>query len=221
MTKIKMCGMTREVDIAAALELGVDALGFVLWEPSPRSVSWPVLAALVRALPPFVSPVAVLVDPTVDDVRRAIESGCRIAQVHGRVDDELFDRGWTIVRAVSLGEAGVAIAPPVQEDVTILLDAHDPVRHGGTGRPIDWERAARIAERRRVVLAGGLTPANVGEAVRTVQPYAVDVASGIEHAPGLKDHDAMRAFVSAVRAADDELEAAVDRMGERTRMWGR
>ena len=85
----------------------------------------------------------------------------------------------------------------------IVLDAHDPVRHGGTGRTIDWQRAARVAATRRVLLAGGLTAANVGEAIRTVRPYGVDVASGIEQQPGIKDAQAMQAFVTAVRTADE------------------
>jgi phosphoribosylanthranilate isomerase len=88
-----------------------------------------------------------------------------------------------------------------EDDVPVLLDAHDPVQYGGTGRPIDWTRAADVAARRRVILAGGLTPSNVGHAIRTVRPYGVDVASGVERQPGVKDRDAMRAFVAAVRRA--------------------
>jgi phosphoribosylanthranilate isomerase len=87
--------------------------------------------------------------------------------------------------------------------IPIVLDAHDPVRHGGTGRTIDWNRAARIAAARRVLLAGGLTPANVAAAIRQVRPYGVDVASGIEDRPGIKDPELMRAFVRAVRQADE------------------
>lgn len=206
MTKIKMCGMTREGDVVAAVELGVDAVGFVLWDKSPRAVTPGVAAQLVRRLPPFVTPVAVMVEPTRDDIMRAVDGvGCRVVQVHGRADEAALGRGsWQMVRAVSLGETGDAIVPEVADaDITVLLDAHDPARHGGTGQSIDWTRAALVARRRRVILAGGLKPSTVGEAVRMVRPYAVDVASGVEREPGIKDRDAMRAFVDAVGAADD------------------
>ena len=92
----------------------------------------------------------------------------------------------------------MAIEPDVDDD-TVLLDAHDPVRHGGTGRTVDWTRARAIAAKRRIVLAGGLTPENVGDAIRTVKPYAVDVASGVETEPGIKDPLKLRAFIDAVR----------------------
>lgn len=196
--------MTREVDVAAAVELGVDAVGFVLWNGSPRGASPQTVRAIVRTLPPFVTPVGVLVDPTAQDVARAIdEVGCTVVQVHGRADETaLAGARGRLVRAVALGERGEQIVPEVGRDVTVLLDAHDPVRHGGTGQSIDWQRAALVAHARRVILAGGLTASNVVEAVRTVRPYGVDVASGVEREPGIKDRSAMSAFVAAVRSVE-------------------
>lgn len=210
MTIVKFCGMTREQDVEAACALGVDALGFVLWPGSPRAVTIERLAALIREMPAHVLPVGVFVDPADEDLARAIDAGVRVVQIHGvrartfrgqsgdgrpvRETGAAWSRAacWL---ATSL-EAGI---PPLDEGDVLVLDAHDPVRHGGTGTAIDWTRAAQIARRRRVVLAGGLTPANVREAIASVRPYGVDVASGIEDGPGVKSARAMRAFVAAVR----------------------
>ena len=200
MTLIKFCGMTREEDLRIAAELGVDAVGFVLWPESPRCVARERLPALVRALPGSVLPVGVFVRPTEEEIGFALDSGVRALQVHGAGSQELMTTmvpTWIGVRL-----DGDGITPNVPEMIMVVLDAHDPVRHGGTGQTIDWDRAARVASARRVLLAGGLTPANVGQAIRTVRPYGVDVASGIEDRPAIKNAAAMRAFVAAVREAD-------------------
>ena len=194
MTFIKFCGMTRAEDLQAACDLGVDAVGFVLWPKSPRFVGLHQLPSLIKILPPTVTPVGVFVSPDDDEVRWARDAGVRIVQVHGDVGSRLDGEVW-VARAL---DTGVDLIP---RKVPIVLDAADPVRHGGTGRIIDWARAATIAASRRVILAGGLTPANVGDAVREVRPYGVDVASGIEDRPGIKNARAMTAFVAAVREA--------------------
>ena len=195
MTFIKFCGMTREADVAAACELGVDAIGFVLWPASPRCIEVDRLAPLIRMLPPDVIPVGVFVSPHQGDVSWARDAGVQVVQVHGGNGAGLDGRVW-VARALDMDVEEIA------RNVTILLDANDPVRHGGTGRTIDWTRAATIAAARQVMLAGGLTPDNVGEAIRRVRPYGVDVASGIEERPGIKDAQAMQAFVTAVREAE-------------------
>ncbi|MGH9174843.1 MAG: phosphoribosylanthranilate isomerase [Vicinamibacterales bacterium] len=193
--------MTREEDVAAAVESGADALGFVLWPGSPRHVDVDRAAALIGVLPRDVTPVGVFVQPSRDDITRAVErAGIRVAQVHGTADVALSGVSCDVWVAASI--QGDDITPPVRAEYTVLLDTHDPQRHGGTGRTIDWSRAARVAARRPVMLAGGLTPDNVAEAIREVRPYGVDVASGIEHRPGVKDAHGMRAFVAAVREAD-------------------
>lgn len=203
MTAIKFCGITRAEDAEVAIALGVHALGFVLWPKSPRQVSLVDAAAIVRMVPPLVATVAVFVDPTRDALQRAIDAGFSTLQVHG--DAAVWDaaRGLSprMIRAVRLGEGDGGIEPSVEEETTILIDAHDPVRIGGSGQVVDWTRAAVVAARRRVILAGGLTTDNVAEAIRIVQPYGVDVASGIEQRPGIKDSGKMRAFVEAVRGA--------------------
>ena len=199
MTLIKFCGMTRANDVAAACELGVEAVGFVLWPKSPRHVQMRHLAPLIKMLPPTVTPVGVFVSPEDGDVRQAREAGVRVVQIHGdnarRFDGEV----WV---ARPLGTELDDDLSTIFHDVTIVLDAHDPERHGGTGRTIDWARAAAVAARRKVLLAGGLTAANVGAAIDQVRPFGVDVASGIEDRPGIKNAQAMKAFVAAVREAE-------------------
>ena len=200
MTRIKFCGVTRAEDLAVAVELGVDAVGFVLWPDSPRGISIETAAQLIAGLPAAITPVGVFVRPSRGEVQRAIEvGGIRAAQIHGVADlssvTGLPCDAWL---AASLGSEALSAV----RGATILLDAGDPERHGGTGNTIDWDAAGQVAARRRVFLAGGLTPDNVGEAIRRAKPYGVDVSSGIEDRPGLKNAAAMRGFVAAVRRAD-------------------
>lgn len=207
MTAIKICGITRAEDAELAVSLGVQALGFVLWPHSPRAISLHDASRIVHSLLPLVTSVAVFVDPTVDQAAEAIRAGFGVVQVHGTAPDwnqvrRLTPRAVRAVRLANEDESAIdGIVPAVDDGATVLLDAYDPVRLGGTGQVIDWTRAARVAARRRVILAGGLTPANVSDAVRVVRPYGVDVASGVEASPGIKDAEKMRMFVDAVRSA--------------------
>ena len=203
MTTIKICGLTREEDAALAVSLGVHALGFVLWPPNPRAIALADAARIARAWLPLVTSVAVMVEPTEAEAAEALRAGFSALQVHGAAPAWERIRALTprAIRAASLRPDGDGIDVPVAADTTVLLDAHDPVRVGGSGRVIDWTRAAAVAAARPVILAGGLTPANVGEAIRVVRPYGVDVASGVEAAPGVKDATKMRAFVDAARSA--------------------
>jgi phosphoribosylanthranilate isomerase len=199
MTRIKFCGLTRPQDLAVAAELGVDAVGFVLWANSPRGVGLDRTAELVAQLPKAITPVGVFVEPTRAEILQAVNvARIQVAQVHGLADvstlGELPCELWVAMPVA----ANIDRIPP---RATILLDTHDPERYGGTGRTIDWDAASRIAARRRVMLAGGLTPENVGEAIRRVRPHGVDVSSGIEEHPGIKDARLMRAFAHAVRFA--------------------
>ena len=194
---IKFCGMTREADIDTAVGLGVDAVGFVLWPQSPRAVRPDRLPALVGRVPSSVLPVGVFVRPSQNEVTAAVAAGIRTVQLHGVDDRPVWASGFDLWMAASLRDDGYA--PDVPEGCLLLLDAYDPDRHGGTGQQIDWGRAAKIAARRPVVLAGGLHAGNVAEAIRIVRPHGVDVASGIEERPGVKDADAMREFVARAR----------------------
>jgi phosphoribosylanthranilate isomerase len=198
-TLVKFCGMTREEDVDAAVTLGIDAVGFVLWPQSPRAVDPGRLPALVERVPASVLPVGVFVRPDEAEVMRALAAGVRVVQLHGVDARPSWAAQLEVWMAASLRDHGYH--PAVPADCLLLLDAHDPARHGGTGQSIDWGRAAEIAGRRRVMLAGGLHPANVADAIRIVRPHGVDVASGIERRPGVKDADAMRAFVASARHA--------------------
>jgi phosphoribosylanthranilate isomerase len=197
-TLIKICGITRPDDAAAAVALGADALGFILWKQSPRHIDLASAAMIIKTLPAGVATVAVLVSPSEGDLIDAQLAGFQIAQVH---NDLPSVNGATIevMRAVHLAAQGHGVEPDVPVDQTILLDAHNPVKHGGTGQTVDWTRARAVAAHRRIFLAGGLTAENVGEAIRTVQPYAVDVASGVEASPGIKDFARLSAFIQAVK----------------------
>lgn len=197
MTAIKICGITRREDADAAVLFGANALGFVLWPASPRHATLESAGAIIRHLPPFVTTVGVMVNPSAEDIARAADAGLRLAQVHGTVPAGALRL--PVLRAVHLGASGADDIEPDVDDDTVLLDANDPVRHGGTGQTLDWARARAVAEKRRIVLAGGLTPSNVRDAILAVRPYAVDVASGIESGPGTKDLLKLRAFMDAVR----------------------
>ncbi|MGH9200177.1 MAG: phosphoribosylanthranilate isomerase, partial [Vicinamibacterales bacterium] len=167
MTSIKICGITRLEDAQAAVKLGVHALGFILWPGSPRSVALDEVARLVSELPPLITPVGVFVSPTADNVRRAAEVGVRVAQIHGAVPEWSGRAPVTILRAVRLAKGGGdGLNPAVPVLVPVLLDAHDDVLHGGTGKTVDWERAAAVARTRPVILAGGLSSENVAEAIQ-------------------------------------------------------
>ena len=193
MMAVKICGLTRREDVEAAAEFGASHVGFVLWLNSPRSTTLAEIRDIIRALPVSITPVGVFVDPTADEIAAAGDAGVRLAQVHGEVPVGVE---LPVVRAVHLSADG--IAPPVDDEL-VLLDAHDPVQKGGTGKTIDWRRAAGVARARRVILAGGLTPENVAHAIAIVRPFGVDVASGVEAQPGVKDHARMRAFIAAAK----------------------
>ncbi len=201
MTFIKFCGLTRAEDVAIAVELNVDAVGFVFWSGSPRAIAPETATRLISTLPSSIIPVGLFVHPTREDIARAVDAtGIRVAQVHGMNDvSVLSGLPCDLWVATSLQEAGSVVGA---NGSTMLLDAHDPQRHGGTGTTIDWNAAGAIAAHRRVMLAGGLTPENVGEAIRRAKPYGVDVSSGIEDQPGIKNEQLMRAFARAVRDLD-------------------
>jgi phosphoribosylanthranilate isomerase len=199
MTAVKICGITRAEDAEAAAELGASFVGFVLWPRSPRAVSLERVKQIVAALATTATPVGVFVNPRLDEIHQAADAGIRVAQIHGAAAPEGIRAGIDVIRAVHLASGNRGEIEPDVPDRRILLDAHDLERHGGTGRTIDWARAAEVAKSRQVFLAGGLTPANVRQAIARVRPYAVDVASGVEAAPGVKDHGKLRAFFAAVK----------------------
>jgi phosphoribosylanthranilate isomerase len=199
MTSIKICGITRREDAQEAARLGATFVGFVLWAGSPRAATIEMVRAIVPALPGDVTPVGVFVNPTSDAINAAADAGIRLAQVHGDATNDFVDARVPVIRAVHLAADRDEGVEPDVDDELIVLDAHDPLKQGGTGKTIDWIRAARVAKTRRIILAGGLTPFNVRQAIEQVQPFAVDVASGVESSPGIKDHGLLRAFIAAAK----------------------
>ena len=200
-TRVKICGITRREDAALAVELGADALGFVFWPGSPRALTSDLARSIAGTLPRSVTRVGVFVDPLPDDVAWLVESvGLDSVQLHGRESAERFEWiGAAMLKAVRLDtDADIERAADLPDFVTPLVDAGDRMRPGGTGRLADWRRAARLAARRPIMLAGGLVPDNVAAAIREVRPWAVDVSSGVERYPGVKDADRMTQFFQAV-----------------------
>ena len=201
---VKVCGITRLEDAEAAVDAGAAALGFIFWPKSPRFIDPYRARAIAAALPPFVTTVGVCVNQPADHVNAVAALVRRGAvQLHG---DESIDEASRIVRPVLKAVAVTAASQSADvaawpTKVVLLLDIRDEEKRGGTGRTIDWNAAAAIAARRRSILAGGLTPANVADAVARVRPFGVDVSSGVEQAPGIKDHGRIRAFFEAVHGS--------------------
>lgn len=203
---LKVCGITRADDAAQAVEAGATALGFVFWDRSPRRVSVETAAAIVASLPASILTVGVFVNEVVDVVRHVLaQTRLTAVQLHGDEPVAYGDSlGCQLFRSMTLASVDdTCRAWP--DRVTLLLDAADPIRRGGTGTVVDWDGAATAARRRRIVLAGGLTPENVGEAIARVRPYGVDVSSGVERAPGVKDPVKLTRFLTNARAAFERL----------------
>jgi phosphoribosylanthranilate isomerase len=204
---VKICGITRLEDANDAVAAGATALGFVFWPGSPRYVAVDVAAAIRDALPADVLTVGVFVDAPGAEIAAVVERArLSVVQLHGsEAVAAAAGLRLPVIRSATLENfaARDAAWPP---ETIFLLDAADPVRHGGTGTAVDWPRAAALAHgARRVVLAGGLTPQNVADAVAQVRPYGVDVSSGVEAAPGVKDPRKVAAFVASARAAFEAL----------------
>jgi phosphoribosylanthranilate isomerase len=203
MTRVKVCGIRRRADALLAAELGAAALGFVFWPRSPRAVRPDDVRAITEGLPAFVTRVGVFVNQSPADVfETAARAGVNTVQLHGDEDAAIFGPSpLPLIKALPVGNGfNLSAVEDLPAHVTVLLDAHDPVRRGGTGRVIEWTVAAAAARVRPVILSGGLTPDNVRDAAQAVKPYAVDVSSGVEAAPGIKDASKMRAFFAALRA---------------------
>ncbi len=211
-TRIKICGLTRPEDVAAAVDAGADAVGFVCYERSPRFVPLDALTELARALPAFVSPVLLFVnsDPVAVEAALARVPNA-LLQFHGdegAADCERFRRPYLralrMEREVDLLDCECTFASAC----ALLADA-PAAGFGGSGVAFDWSLLPPVnARNKALVLAGGLNEANVAQAIVTVRPYAVDVSSGVERAPGIKSLDRIRRFIAAVRAADMNLQQA-------------
>jgi phosphoribosylanthranilate isomerase len=221
---VKICGITRPQDAELAADLGASALGFVLWPNSPRYINAENVRAIAKGVPSTVLKVGVFVDqPAAEVARKMDEGGLDVAQLHGHESPE-YCRGLmvrlkadttdvtislpdvpvvsgfsrTVIKAVGMTDNGSIDIADFDSEIVLLVDAHDPARFGGTGTTVNWDSAREIAATRRTILAGGLNAANINLAVRSVRPYGVDVSSGVESAPGVKDPNRLRTFFEAL-----------------------
>jgi len=205
--RVKFCGLTRAEDVAAAVALGVDAIGLVLTEKSKRFAGLENARALRVGVPPFVSVVLLLMDDAPAWIETAIEAlQPDLLQFHGSERAAECTRyGLRYLKAIAMGTGADAAAQMAEHAAAsaFLLDSHAPGAGGGSGVAFDWSRVPPAAAR-PVILAGGLTCDNVASAIRTAQPYAVDVSSGIESAPGIKDAHKMRRFIEEVERASSQ-----------------
>ena len=195
MVRVKICGITSSEDAGAAIAAGADALGFV-FAKSPRRVNANAAREIIKGLPPFISTVGVFVNgSTVEMIEIKEYCGLDILQLHGDEPEAVVDQlGKRVIKAIR-------IADTIPEEfnhypnATLLLDTYNPGIRGGTGESFDWNVAAAPARDRPIILAGGLSPDNVAEAVKIVNPYAVDVSSGVESIPGRKNYERMELFI--------------------------
>jgi phosphoribosylanthranilate isomerase len=215
-TWVKICGITNLEDALTAVESGADALGFVFHEKSPRNIGWEAARSIVRELPAGIEKVGVFVNQSEDSICDVADKvGLSAVQLHGDNEDpyvaDLVAKrrpALKIVIAISMHHPkpeGWAMMWTPEVVHAFLVDSGDSLRPGGTGESFDWQkehaRISVIARLGRIAVAGGLTPANVGEAMRILEPWGVDVSSGVESMPGKKDAEKVRAFVTAVRQA--------------------
>lgn len=198
--RVKICGITSVDDARLAADLGAAAIGIVFWPRSPRCVTLARAEEIVAALPPLVGAVGVFVNQVDEAAHLVREIGLSAVQFHGDEPAGSYAAfPVRVIKSVPVRDAGAReLAAAVPPPATVLLDAHDPVKRGGTGSTIDWSIAATIASERPVILSGGLTSANVRDAMEAVHPYAIDVSSGVESSPGQKDPAKLRALFAAV-----------------------
>lgn len=217
MTRVKICGITNLEDAIVAVEAGADALGFIFVEDTPRFVTPEQVAPIVRALPPFVTPVGVFWDQPAGHVK-AVAEACRLRalQFHGdEKPEDLTGYALPLIKAVKVppapepdatGRVPYRITPLISmqeyvfRGITILLDSASRWSEGETRQPVEWGLARQLGHQARIILSAGLTPENVGRAVATARPYAVDVNSGVEARPGKKDPDKVWRFVAEAKA---------------------
>ncbi len=211
--RIKVCGITSCEDASMALDLGVDALGFNFYPDSPRFLAPTSAGEIINRLAPLAVTIAVFVNvgDTAEVERQARTAGVDVLQLHGDESPEYCLRlsGWKLIKALRLGSRNSPMDLDRYPVAAFLLDARDDARYGGTGLAFDWNLAKQLQTRRPIILAGGLRPDNVRHAIRVVRPYAVDVCSGVESAPGRKDRGKLSAFIREVRNAVGEMDNSI------------
>ena len=203
MIKIKICGITNLEDALAAVEYGADALGFNFYKKSPRHISPDKAAEIIAQMPPFIVPVGIFVNEKEDRIREIVSQSClQGIQLHGDETPEFCQRfGSRVIKAFQVKiMASLERVSHYRVSAYLLVSYKEGMR-GGTGTTFDWHLAVVAKTFGRVILAGGLSPQNVVEAVKLVQPYGIDVCGGIEKEKGVKDHGLMKQFIHDVRKA--------------------
>lgn len=195
--RVKICGITRIEDAMAAVDAGADALGFIFYDKSPRSIAPADAAAIIATLPPFVQAVGLFVNEEIQTIRGIVETcGIDVVQLHGDEPPEFCaSLPYRIVKSIRVRNL-TSLDPMKDYRVSaFVLDAYSKEAYGGTGLRFNWDIAVSARRYGTVILAGGLTPENVAQGIEQVHPYAVDVAGGVEVSPGIKDHAKMREFI--------------------------
>ena len=216
-TQIKICGVMNANDARACVETGADMIGFNFYRKSPRYIKPAMVRRIVDALPAQICAVGVFVDPDPEEIRKIAQiAGVGSVQLHGRATPESCSelaREFRVIRALSTDARFQPEHTAAFSHCDVLIDSYHPELRGGTGRTCDWS-AARAAMRytRFLILSGGLNGRNVGRAIAAVTPHAVDVCSGVETTPGVKNHGALRDFIAAVRAAQLSARTASTQM---------
>ena len=204
MTKIKICGITNIEDALAAAEYGADALGFIFYPKSPRAVSKETVRSIISELPPFITAVGVFVNESSEQINDIISyTGINTVQLHGTEPPEECGLYNKVIKAFGINQLS-DIGPLDQYNMVsaFLLDTYAPDSPGGTGQTFNWEIAIEAKKAGRIILAGGLNPENIADAIRTVRPYGVDVSSGVEGpVKGKKDHTKLKLFIENSHSA--------------------
>lgn len=208
--RVKICGITTSEDALAAAEFGADALGFVFFSESPRYVSADHAAKIIRQLPPFITTVGIFVNEKPEQIEDTVmRSGIDTIQLHGNEPPSACIFSKRIIKAIRI-KALESLAPLIDYQGKVsafLLDTYASAVFGGTGTMFNWDIALEAKKFGRIILAGGLTPYNVVEAVRRVMPYGVDVSSGVEAKKGRKDHSAMKKFIRRAKGIETHLQS--------------
>jgi phosphoribosylanthranilate isomerase len=200
--KVKICGMTNLKDVKVAVDGGVDAVGFIFYKKSPRSVTMQAVRKIVLELPPFVDSVGVFVNETAEQINK-IADRCNLdrVQLHGNESPTFCKKiRRRVIKAIRVKDIQSLKKLSDYPVSSFLLDTFSEDQYGGTGRVFDWNLAYPAKKYGPIILAGGLTPNNVRQAIQRIQPYGVDVCSGVESQPGIKDHKKMQIFLKNVKA---------------------
>lgn len=207
MTRVKICGITHIGDAGVAVEAGADMVGLIFYPPSPRYVTPETARTIVASLPSSVLAVGVFVNEDVETVTRVARvSGVQMVQLHGEEPPEICQQlSWPVIKTFRFTEHMRPDMMLHYDVEAFLIEGFHAEFYGGGGVQADWQRVATLHQYGRIILAGGLTPENVREAIRIVCPYAVDVCSGVESSPGRKDRDKVRSFVTQAKCCAPQL----------------